>query len=401
MPQKRPNRRSSASGSRPSSNKPARPSSGRDKSRSNAGKNRTGFVSGRAQNASSGSQNSNETKQSAAASQQKPDAKPSQKNKQAQALQKANAAAAGHHKVDAYHGKPNAGASSDEGKSQGKGKAGAVKPTGKPANTKPRKGAKSTPFQNITEMVKWVDLVVEVLDARLPLSTRHPMADEIFGRKPRLLVLAKSDLADAEETRHLIDQIKHDTGIECLLVSLKTSAGKGQIMSACVDATKEKLQALVKKGILPRPMRVCVVGLPNVGKSSLINWLIGQNRTKTGNRPGITKGTQWVRVHPKLELLDTPGILPSASFSKTVKDRLAVCNLIPDTTYNFYEIAEEAILMLRQKYPRLLEGYIQGLSVDGTGLLEVAKARNLLTSGAKPDVPRAAALSSRSLEMEK
>jgi ribosome biogenesis GTPase A len=206
------------------------------------------------------------------------------------------------------------------------------------------------------------------------------------------LILAKSDLADAEETRRLIEEIKADTGIECLLVSLKTSSGKAQIMSACVEATKEKLQALVKKGILPRPMRVCVVGLPNVGKSSLINWLIGQNRTKTGNRPGITRGTQWVRVHPKLELLDTPGILPSASFSKTVKDRLAICNLIPDTTYDRYEIAEEAILVLRAKYPRLLEAYIEGLSADGTGLLEVATARNLLTSGAKPDVPRAAAL---------
>lgn len=264
--------------------------------------------------------------------------------------------------------------------------------SGKPDNTKPRPGVKATPFQNITEMVKWVDLVIEVLDARLPLSTRHPRADEIFGRKPRLLVLAKSDLADPEVTRRLIEQVQKDTGIECLLVSLKTSSGKAQIMSACIEATKEKLEALIKKGILPRPMRVCVVGLPNVGKSSLINWLIGQNRAKTGNRPGITKGTQWVRVHPKLELLDTPGILPSASFSKTVRDRLAICNLIPDSTYDRMEIAEEAIQVLKAKYPRLLDGYIEGLSADGTGLLEVASARNLLTSGAKPDVPRAAAL---------
>lgn len=250
----------------------------------------------------------------------------------------------------------------------------------------------STPFQYITELIKWVDLVVEVLDARLPLSTRHPKADEIFGRKPRLFVFAKSDLCDMEQTRRLIDSIKADTGYPCILVSLKNSAGKGQIMSACIEATREKLESLVKKGLLPRPMRVCVVGLPNVGKSSLINWLIGQNRTKTGDRPGITRGTQWVRVHPKLELLDTPGILPPTSFPKSVKDKLSICNLIPESNYDRLEIAEQAIIDFREKYPGLLEGYIEGLSADGKGLLDIAQARNLLTSGANPDRNRAAAL---------
>ncbi len=362
MPTKRPNRRISGLGSKTGSNKPSRPGSGRDKSRSNSGQSRSGSESARGQRGGDSSRRGTEKNESA-------------RNKLDDSGRSGDAS-------------KNAGAS---GSKQSKSTA-PSKPEGKPANTKPRAGVKATPFQNIVEMVKWVDLVVEVLDARLPLSTRHPKAEEIFGRKPRLLVLAKSDLADAEETRGLIEQIKAETGHECLLVSLKTSSGKGQIMSACVEATKEKLEALVKKGILPRPMRVCVVGLPNVGKSSLINWLIGQNRTKTGNRPGITRGTQWVRVHPKLELLDTPGILPSASFSKTVRDRLAICNLIPDSTYDRMEIAEEAILVLRAKYPRLLDAYIQGLSVDGTGLYEIATARNLLTSGAKPDIPRAAAL---------
>lgn len=263
----------------------------------------------------------------------------------------------------------------------------------KPSAAKSRPAKKpSTPFQHLTEMVKWVDLVVEVLDARLPLSTRHPSADEIFGRKPRLLVFAKADLADPDETKRLIDQVKAETGHPCVLASLKTSSGKSQIMNACIEATEEKLDSLVKKGILPRPMRVCVVGLPNVGKSSLINWLIGQNRTKTGNRPGITKGTQWVRVHPKLELLDTPGILPPAAFPKPVRDKLAICNLIPESNYDRLEVADQAILSMRSRYPGMLDRYIEGLGSDGGGLSRVAVARNLLTSGAKPDIPRAAAL---------
>ncbi len=371
MPPKRPNRRVSGSG-KPASNRPARPSTGRDKTRSSSGQSRSGSETAR------GNRDANASRSQANSPQNKRDVT-SRQNESSRNKPKESGS------VEQRSGATSQGAGTKESKSVGK-------PSGKPANTKPRAGVKATPFQNIVEMVKWVDLVVEVLDARLPLSTRHPKADEIFGRKPRLLVLAKSDLADAEETRSLIENIKAETGHECILVSLKTSSGKGTIMSACVEATKEKLEALTKKGILPRPMRVCVVGLPNVGKSSLINWLIGQNRAKTGNKPGITRGTQWVRVHPKLELLDTPGILPNVSFSKTVRDRLAICNLIPDSTYDRMEIAEQAILALRAKYPRLLDAYIEGLSADGTGLYEIATARNLLTSGAKPDVPRAAAL---------
>ncbi len=271
---------------------------------------------------------------------------------------------------------------SPQGRKSAQGRSGSARPA----------GAKSTPFQHLTELIKWVDLVIEVLDARVPLSTRHPKADEIFGNKPRLLVFTKSDLADADRTRRVIAEIQEETDYPCLLVTLRSDAAKGQIMSACIDATKERLDALIKKGLLPRPMRVCVVGLPNVGKSSLINWLIGQRKTKVGDRPGITKGTQWVRVHPKLELLDTPGILPPAQFPKPVKSKLAICNLIPSSTYDPLEAAEEALILLQQEYPFILDQYISGLSNEGKGLSDVAQARNLLTSGAKPDINRAATL---------
>lgn len=301
--------------------------------------------------------------------------------------------------------KPEAGKSSAGRKSDGRSSSGGRKPKpssgGKPSGGKPTFGkppAKqqarppSTAFQRLTEMLKWVDLVIEVLDARVPLSTRHPRAAEIFGTKPRLVVLTKEDIADKDKTKNLLENIKAETGYPCILVSLKSGSGRNEIMNMAIDATKEKLDALVKKGILPRPMRVCVVGLPNVGKSSLINWLIGQKSAKTGNKPGVTKGTQWVRVHPKLELLDTPGILPIVSFAKPVQMKLATCNLLPESNYDYLEIAEYALAAMREKYPRSLERYAPGMSAEGKGLIDIAQARNLLTSGAKPDINRAAAL---------
>lgn len=264
---------------------------------------------------------------------------------------------------------------------------------GKSAQTKPKKKTKQaprTPFQHIQEIVKWVDLVIEVLDARVPLSTRHPEAEKIFGHRPRLLVLTKEDLADPAECKRFRAQLEAETKWPCQLLSLKLSSGKQRLLDAAVAATKERREALARKGLLPRPMRVCVVGLPNVGKSSLINWLIGSKHAKTGDRPGITKGTQWVRVHPELELLDTPGILPPVAFGAGVRDKLAVVNLVPPHTYNPVEMAEHAFHLLQDKYPQLLDGYVEKLSQSENGMESVAIARNLLSSGAKPDTQRAA-----------
>lgn len=263
----------------------------------------------------------------------------------------------------------------------------------KVASPKPKKKAKQTPrtpFQHIQEIVKWVDLVIEVLDARVPLSTRHPEAEKIFGHRPRLLVLTKEDLADPAECKKFRAQLEAETKWPCQLLSLKLSSGKQRLLDAAVAATRERQEALVRKGLLPRPMRVCVVGLPNVGKSSLINWLIGSKHAKTGDRPGITKGTQWVRVHPELELLDTPGILPPIAFGAGVRDKLAVVNLVPPHTYNPVDIAEHAFVLLQEKYPQLLDDYVEKLSQSSNGMESIAIARNLLSSGAKPDTQRAA-----------
>ena len=250
-------------------------------------------------------------------------------------------------------------------------------------NTSPR-----TPFQHIQNLIKWVDLVIEVIDARLPDSTRHPNADAIFGHKPRLFIFTKEDLADPEAVRAVLDRID----VPSAPGSLKRSSGKGKIIKMAIYATRAQQEALVRKGILPRPMRICIVGLPNVGKSSLINWLIGQKKTKTGNRPDITQGPQWVRVHPKLELLDTPGILPPTGFSELTRDKLAALNLIPQSNYQVEPVAEEALRLLKESYPELLERYMEGLKDAEDGFGFFAGKRNLLSQGAVPDRLRACSI---------
>ncbi len=260
----------------------------------------------------------------------------------------------------------------------------------KSRSSKGKRPVPRTAFQHLTQLVKLVDLVIEVLDARLPVSTRHPQSDAIFGSCPKLLVMTKQDLADPKQAAILREEIEDSTGIPCMSLSLKRSSGKAELLDLALEATKPKLDALVAKGIRPRPMRVCVVGLPNVGKSSLINWLIGRKKTKTGDRPGITQGTQWVRVHPQLELLDTPGILPPIAFTPLVRSKLAMLNLLPIGKYDIPTTANSALIVLREKYADLLERYTEGLSHDDNGLEYFAQARNLITSGANPDIQRAA-----------
>lgn len=277
------------------------------------------------------------------------------------------------------------GSSSSGGESKKKRK---QKPKQKSSSSGSRNASPRTPFQHIQNLIKWVDLVIEVIDARLPDSTRHPNADAIFGHKPRLFIFTKEDLADPDKVRAVLDRID----VPSALVSLKRSSGKEKIINMAIEATRAQQEALVRKGILPRPMRICIVGLPNVGKSSLINWLIGRKKTKTGNRPGITQGTQWVRVHPKLELLDTPGILPPTGFSELTRDKLAALNLLPQSNYEVEPVAEAALHLLKESYPELLERYMEGLKDAEDGFGFFAGKRNLLSQGAVPDRLRACSI---------
>ncbi len=248
----------------------------------------------------------------------------------------------------------------------------------------------ATAFQRLVETVKWVDLIIEVLDGRLPLSTRHPASAEIFGNKPRLLIYSKSDLSDLNKLKAFVAAQPVADNARVLILDLKSAANKSTFIEAALAVTADKRASLAGKGLLPRPVRACVVGIPNVGKSSLINWFIGRKRARTGDMPGVTRGTQWIRVHPQLELLDTPGILPPTLFGPETRQRLAFLNLVPADSYEATDAANFGLMMMRKYYPKLLEAYEPGLSEDMDGLDYIALKRSYLVYGGKLDHIRAA-----------
>lgn len=251
---------------------------------------------------------------------------------------------------------------------------------------------KGSAFQNLQDQLKWVDLIFEVRDARLPQSSGHPRAKQIFSDKPRLIVLAKQDLADEQAVSFWLTNLSQTNSLKTMSLSLKQSRGKDKVIKLALELTAAKREALMKRGLLPRPMRACVVGMPNVGKSSFINWLIGQKRAKVGDRPGVTKGTQWVRLHSQLELLDSPGILPHEEFCEGTRLKLALLNLLPDSTYDQEQVVESGLPLIESMYPSAFSFYGLDPGKKTIGLIELAQARNCLARGGKPDTRRAASI---------
>lgn len=257
----------------------------------------------------------------------------------------------------------------------------------------PRSGSgKSTAFARLQTQLKNVDLLFEVRDARLPSCSAHPKAGEMFGNKPRIIVLAKQDLADPKDVQLWIEKFCRQPGQQALALSFKLRKGQDKLVDLSLKLTQEKRQAQARKGLLPRPMRACVVGLPNVGKSTLINWLTGKHKALTGDRPGITRGTQWVRVHPQLELLDTPGLLPPVQFSGETALKLALCNVLPQDHFDPIDVAEYGLTRLSLSAPDSLNIYGNELAENGATLENLARARSCLGPGGKLDTRKAASI---------
>lgn len=177
--------------------------------------------------------------------------------------------------------------------------------------------------------LKLVDVVIELLDARIPLSSKNPQIDELAQNKPRVVVLNKSDLSDKTKLNKWISYYQ-SKGIKAIPVDTLKGSGVNKIVEECKNVTKEKMDALKEKGRKERAIRVMIVGVPNVGKSSLINKLTGRKSTQTGDRPGVTKGKQWVRLKGNLELLDTPGILWPKFEDQNIALNLAFTRAIKD-----------------------------------------------------------------------
>lgn len=181
----------------------------------------------------------------------------------------------------------------------------------------------------LREQLKLVDVVYELLDARIPMSSKNPDIDQIIGNKAKVIILNKIDLADPQTTSKWVEYFREE---EKTVIPVNTMTGKGirEVIEESEKVIKDKMDALVKKGRKPRPARVMIVGIPNVGKSSLINKLAGRKSTQTGDRPGVTKGKQWIRLKGNMELLDTPGMLWPKIEDPTVSLNLGFTGAIKD-----------------------------------------------------------------------
>lgn len=243
------------------------------------------------------------------------------------------------------------------------------------------------------ENMKLIDLVIELVDARIPLSSRNPDIDELGKGKARLVLLNKSDLAE-ERMNNAWAEFFREKGFAAVKVNSKKGNGLKQIQGAIQEACKEKTERDRKRGILNRPVRAMVVGIPNVGKSTFINALAGKACAKTGNKPGVTKGKQWIRLNKQVELLDTPGILWPKFEDQQVGLRLAFIGSIKDEILNTEELALEFIKFMDGGYPGLLEEKYQiPPSEDSYGTLRgIAESRHCLVRGNELDTEKAASL---------
>lgn len=243
------------------------------------------------------------------------------------------------------------------------------------------------------ENIKLIDLVIELVDARIPLSSRNPEIDNLGKNKSRLVLLNKSDLADERYNEQWMTYFK-EKGYHVVKVNARNGNGVKQVNAAVLEACKEKIERDRKRGILNRPVRAMVVGIPNVGKSTFINSFAGKACTKTGNKPGVTKGKQWIKLNKNVELLDTPGILWPKFDDQTVGLRLAFIGSIKDEILNVDELALELISFLKENYAGVLEKrYEVDESENAAELLAgIAKNRGCVAKGEEIDYSKAAIL---------
>lgn len=243
------------------------------------------------------------------------------------------------------------------------------------------------------EDMKLIDLVIELVDARIPYSSRNPDIDSLAGNKSRVLLLNKADLADDKKNK-LWAQHYREKGCFVLEINSKTRSGMKQLSLLVREACQEKIERDRRRGIKNRPIRAMVAGIPNVGKSTFINTFVGQSCTKTGNRPGVTKGKQWIRVNKELELLDTPGILWPKFEDPLVGQHLAFIGSINDEILQTEELAFSLISLLQKLYPQALQDRYQlaGEQEAPVVLEEICKRRGCYKKGMEPDYHKAAGL---------
>ncbi len=243
------------------------------------------------------------------------------------------------------------------------------------------------------ENIKLIDIVIELVDARLPYSSKNPDIDPLANGKYRILLMTKSDMADSKVTAAW-EKWYRDKGFYVMAVNGRSKAGIKGVNELIMEASKEKIERDRRRGIKNRPVRAMIAGIPNVGKSTFINSFAGKAAAKTGNKPGVTRGKQWIRLNQQVEMLDTPGLLWPKFEDQSIGLKLAASGSINDDILDTGEICHHLITYLFRKYPDALPGryHVDGLTDTQSVLEAIAAQRGAIKSGGNPDLDRACAL---------
>ena len=241
--------------------------------------------------------------------------------------------------------------------------------------------------RDLKEKLNLVDVVLEVLDARIPHSSAYKNVQNLIGNKSRLILLNKSDLSDPKYNTLWAQKIEQESCAPVIITNLNNQKDINAIIEKIIEISNPIMLELLKKGLLPRAARTMVIGMPNVGKSSTINRLIRKGKTKTGAKAGVTRQQQWVRINNKVGLLDTPGIIPTVQDDQKQAAKLACVNSIGENAYDNEFVARELLKLIQEAgYEELLRQYYK---LDNEITIEnIAQARNWIVKGAQPDVVR-------------
>lgn len=244
--------------------------------------------------------------------------------------------------------------------------------------------------RKLKEQLSLVDCVIEVIDARIPLSSRYDNISGLLNKKPRFLLVNKSDLVDKNELNKFIEFLKKETQTAVIPTTAKNSKDLNIIIKEALRLSEPKIQAIMAKGLLRRPARIMVVGLPNVGKSSIINKLTKSSKTKTGAKAGVTRQQQWVRINPQLELLDTPGIIPMKQEDQMRAIKLAFVNSVGDNAYSNEPVACELLNTLNENQKNIFKQYYNITHEQELTLENIAISRKWFRNNSEPDYERTA-----------
>ncbi len=247
--------------------------------------------------------------------------------------------------------------------------------------------------RQIEEQIRLIDLVIEIVDARIPMASRNPDLDHLSKGRERMILFGKTDLAEEKASEEWMNCYR-DMGLHPYACDLRKNSAIKRIMPLIREVCSAKIERDRRKGILNRPIRAMVAGIPNVGKSTFINSFSGSSSLKTGNRPGVTKGRQWIRISKEVELLDTPGLLWPKFEDQSVGLKIALIGSMPDDVVNTEELSLDLIRVVRDRYPSFLEGRY-GCGESGPAeevLLRIAAARGCLKKGGEADTLKASKL---------